>query len=277
MGPVRKPWIAVSAAALAGSMLLWAKQPEPIPGVPGVRRPEPEEQARELLQAADANLPKFVRVQVEFIELPHEALTELLYMNNPEEADAGAMRELVQEAIQKGEASVLETLVCTARSGEKALVEAVDEVIYPTEYEPFQVPSEVKVAVGDKEQSPDLPALERLVAPPTPTSFETRNVGGTLEIEPTIGANGKIIDLRLAPDLTWHTGESVWLERRDSLGNVTKVQMPNFYTIRMVTALTCLNGQYLMPAVVSPKGDAGASDRGRKVMIFVKCNVLTVK
>jgi len=116
--------------------------------------------------------------------------------------------------------------------------------------------------------------------PPTicdPTAFETRNVGSTLEIEPTLGEDGKTIDLRLNPELIWSTGDNVWQEGKDSLGNTFKKSVPNFYVIRLHTALTCISGQYAFVSALSPKNSKGDTDMTRMVMVFVKCDVLTVK
>ena len=275
---MKKAVFATSAALVAFSVLVWAKQSNPHPLVPMQEESGPEEQGREMLRAAaNANLPKQVLVQVEFIELPHETLTELLYMKRPGVADSGMLRDTVQSLVKEEEAAVLETMVCIARSGEKSLVESIAETIYPTEYEPPALPESVTVSGDGKEVSPDLPALERLVSPPTPTSFETRNVGSTLEFEPTIGANDKIVDLRIAPNLVWYTGRSEWLRRKDSLGNEISFEMPQIYNIRLTTALTCLDGQYNMVAVASPKDARGITDPSRKVMIFVKCDIVVVK
>jgi len=225
-----------------------------------------------------SEIPTMARVQVEFVELSHEKLTELLFMSDPPGGDATELRKQLQELVKKGEAKVIETLVCTARSGEKALSESANEFIYPTEYEPPEIPNTVSIPEKDKGLTPEeLKLLRILRTPPTPTSFETRNLGGTLEIEPTFDDDGKVIDLRFVPELVWHTGETVWIEEKDSEGNVSKIQMPKFYTMRLSTALTCREGQYVMAAVQSPKDAAGTTDFSRKVMIFVKCDILAVK
>jgi len=224
-----------------------------------------------------AELPKMARVQVEFVELSHEKLTDLLFMADPTGADATDLRKQLQELVKKGEAKVMETMVCTARSGEKALTEAINEFIYPTEYEPPELPNTVSIPDKDTGLTPDeVKLLKMLRTPATPTSFETRNLGGTLEIEPTFDAEGKVIDLRFAPELVWHTGESVWVETKDSEGNVSKIQMPKIYCMRLTTALTCREGKYVMAAVQSPKDAEGTTDFTRKVMIFVKCDIMDV-
>ena len=53
--------------------------------------------------------------------------------------------------------------------------------------------------------------------------------------------------------------------------------MKRNWLIRLNTALTCISGQYVFAAAISPKDDKGNTDRTRKVMVFVKCDVLAVK
>lgn len=154
-----------------------------------------------------------------------------------------------------------------ARSGQKSSAESVQEFMYPTEYEP---PTNAKAPNGGN-QVPDFP-----VTPGNPTAFDIKHVGSTLEIEPTIGEDDKIIDLRFLPELVWHTGDRVWQERKDELGNVSKMSMPDFYKVSINTSMTTISGQYVMLGVVSPKNEAGEVDHERKVMIFVKCKVLSV-
>jgi hypothetical protein len=77
--------------------------------------------------------------------------------------------------------------------------------------------------------------------------------------------------------MVWHTGETVWVERKDSLGNSIKIQMPKIYSMRIATAVTCKEGQYVLAAVQSPKDAEGTTDLSRKIMVFVKCDILVVK
>jgi len=211
--------------------------------------------------------PKMVRVQVEFIEMAHKDLTRLMMEENSGTADATTLRMKVQTMVDGDKAEILDTQIITARSGQKSTAESIHETFYPTEYEP---PTMSKDPNGDKSVS-DFP-----VTPGNPTAFETRNVGSTLEFEPTIGEDNKLIDLRFLPELIWHTGDRVWNESKDELGNVTKVTMPDFYKLGVNTSITCIDGQYVMVGVVSPKDQEGEVDPERKVLVFVKCNVLSV-
>ncbi|QTN30949.1 hypothetical protein HZ994_00935 [Akkermansiaceae bacterium] len=224
---------------------------------------------KEMLDPFDpaVDAPKMVRVQMEFIEMAHKDLTRLMMQERSDKADATALRMKLQEMVDGQKASVLDTQIVMARSGQKATVESISEFMYPTEYKPPALPKSQEGEV----KGTDFPAISE-----HPTAFETKNLGSSLEIEPTIGENDEIIDLRFLPELTWHTGETVWQERKDGHGNITKVSMPDFYKLSINTSLTCISGQYVMVGVASPKNGAGKIDLERKVMILVKCDVLSV-
>ena len=92
------------------------------------------------------------------------------------------------------------------------------------------------------------------VTPATPTGFETRNTGVTLEIEPTIGENNYSIDLRFAPELVEfegfiNYGSPIQTLGTDILGNPisititeNRIEMPVFATRRVTTGLTIYDG-----------------------------------
>jgi general secretion pathway protein D len=74
----------------------------------------------------------------------------------------------------------------TTKSGQRATIQIVREFRYPTEYD---LPSVT--------QTPG--SIFTPATPTTPTSFETKPVGITLEVEPTVGPDGYTIDLILSP------------------------------------------------------------------------------
>lgn len=224
------------------------------------------------------NEPFFVQVQVEFVELSHKKMTELLFLSKPESSDATGLRKQLSEMVKSDEAKVLETMMVVARSGEKAVSEGIKEFIYPTEYEPAEIPNEVDLPEKEGGLSPeDVKLLWMLRTPATPTAFETRNLGSTLEIEPTVGDSGRVIDLRFAPEIVWHTGNTIWNKTTDGAGNESTIEMPLIYKLAVNTAITCIDGQYTLVAALSPKDQTGEMDFTRKVMVFVKCNVMKVR
>ena len=92
------------------------------------------------------------------------------------------------------------------------------------------------------------------MTPATPTAFETRNTGVTLEIQPTIGANDYVIDLRFAPEIVEfegfvNYGSPITSPSTDAIGNsisVTitenRIEMPVFASRRVNTGLTIYDG-----------------------------------
>lgn len=218
------------------------------------------------------NLPKQIRVQVEFIDVSHEQLTELLFGEKVSENDT-EMRKQVAALIKDGKASILETMLCTARSGQKATSESIEEYIYPTEYEPAELPATVEID-GKQDTGEAQQKRRDFATGPTPTAFETKNLGSTLEIEPMLSEDDKIIDLRFLPEIVYHVGNEVWAEWKGQHGN-SPIQMPKFYKVSVNTGVTLADGKPMLVAAVSPKDEKGLPDFTRKLMVFVKADVIT--
>lgn len=214
--------------------------------------------------------PRILRVHVEFIEMPHETLTKLMQPVR-EGADDTKLRAEVGELVAKGEASIIETSVGMSRSGQRSNFESVREFMYPTEYMEVGAAEEKEVekGAGGEVQSDHRGA--RIIG----TAFETRNLGTTVEVEPTLGENNKIVDMRLTPEITYHVVNETWTEWKDSKGDAS-VKLPAIYTLRVNTATTLEVGKPQMIAALSPKGENGVTDQKRKVMVFLRCDVLTV-
>ena len=217
--------------------------------------------------AADA---RQIRVMVEFIEVTHERFTELMFGDKPAANDT-ELRKRLAELIKDGKASIMETMLSTVQDGQKATTSSAEEFIYPTEYEPAELPIEAPAKEGE---APKI-VSERILdaVGPTPTAFETRNLGSTLEIHPTASADGKSIGLRIVPEIVHHTGNTVWAEWKGKHGN-SPIQMPQFYTLRFNTAVTVVGGRHTLLAALSPKDEKGFTDSSRKIMVFVKADVV---
>jgi general secretion pathway protein D len=82
----------------------------------------------------------------------------------------------------------------TVTSGRKATINITRKFPYPNAYSPPTV------------VPPTAPGQIQPANPATPTSFETRNVGVQLEVEPTVGPDGYTIDLSLSPQITEFQG-----------------------------------------------------------------------
>lgn len=140
------------------------------------------------------------------------------------------------------------------KSGQKASIEIVREFIYPTEYDPPQIPtnvggSRVRTFInGILQPAPPTPPIP--VTPTTPTAFETRRVGMVLEVEPQISEDGKTVDLLVTPDFTEflgfvNYGSPIFQVSPTSRAELTPniITQPIFTTKKIVTGVKVYDGQ----------------------------------
>lgn len=219
-------------------------------------------------EQAEANLPRQVRVQVEYIEMSLEQMSSLMSEPVASKGDV-ALRGRISELVKGGKAKVIENQMIVCRSGEKATAESVREFIYPTEYEPPELPETVKFEKGSEKQVQS----KEISTGPTPTAFETRNLGTTLEVEPTFGETNAFIEIRVSPEIVYHVKNDVWAEWKDKHGEAN-IMMPVFYTLRLNTAVTAANGKPCLLGALSPKDDHGVTDTSRKLFVFVRADVI---
>jgi len=166
----------------------------------------------------------------------------------------GEVKMIMRGLSQKKGTDLMTAPSVTAKSGQKATIEIVREFIYPTEYEPPELPNSVGQSSGLSLTGAGSTGGSFPVTPATPTAFETRNTGVTLEIEPTIGENDFVIDLRFVPEIVEfegfiNYGSPIQSNGTDVLGNsiVTvitenRIEMPVFSARRVNTALTIYDG-----------------------------------
>lgn len=109
---------------------------------------------------------------------------------------------------QKKGVDLLSAPRVTTKSGNRAVIEIIREFRYATEFQAPQIPQ----TFGNQGNVNLVPGLAQQnnnsfpVTPTTPTAFETRNVGVTLEVEPVIGPDGYSIDMQLAPQVVEFEG-----------------------------------------------------------------------
>ncbi len=94
----------------------------------------------------------------------------------------------------------------TTKSGHKAVVRVVREFPYPTEFNPPEPPPPNTTNGNSGGSTLGQVTTGGLVTPTTPTAFETRNIGVTLEVEPVVGPDGYTIDLNLSPEVVEFDG-----------------------------------------------------------------------
>jgi general secretion pathway protein D len=112
--------------------------------------------------------------------------------------------QLVIRALnQKKGVDLLSAPRITTKSGQRAVIEIVREFRYPTRFTEPKVPD---ISGRGSSNSTSTTIALPVVGPSTPTDFETRNTGVTLEVEPVVGPDGITIDLNLVPQVVEFEG-----------------------------------------------------------------------
>jgi general secretion pathway protein D len=93
----------------------------------------------------------------------------------------------------------------TTKSGNKATIKIIREFPYPSEFDPPQVPQNNNNQIGGGNTG-GIQMIGGMVSPATPTAFEKRDVGVSLEVEPQVGADNYTIDLSLSPEVVEFDG-----------------------------------------------------------------------
>ncbi len=101
--------------------------------------------------------------------------------------DQANLQVLMRGLNQSKATDVLAKPAIVTRSGQSSSITIAREFIYPTEYEPPELPN----TVGDGNSSP--------VTPATPSAFETKTVGINLEVLPVVAANKSFVTVTLNP------------------------------------------------------------------------------
>jgi Bacterial type II and III secretion system protein len=215
-----------------------------------------------------AEMEKQMQIQIEWIELDAAEATKLLMPTDTvkpklyHSSNAGLLREALQEKIDKNDATLVESTMVTARSGQRARVESIHEFIYPTEY-----------STGEIVHPTDTSSLQ---VSPQAMAFETRNVGITLEVDPILGLDERTIDLNIAPELVYLAGMPSWGAHKSD-GVKIDVKMPSFYTVKISTQVSAIAGEYVLVAVQTPRDlTTGQAAPDRRLLVFAKVDLTVI-
>ena len=134
---------------------------------------------------------------------------------------------------QKKGIDVLSAPKVTTKSGSSATVEVIREFRYPAEYDPPQIPQETGSG-------------ETPITPATPTSFDMKPIGVSLEVEPTVGSDNYTIDLRLVPQVTEFEGFINYgspILNRGLIVTENVINYPVFSERKVETSVSIYDGQ----------------------------------
>lgn len=133
------------------------------------------------------------------------------------------------------------------KPGQIASIEQVREFIYPTEYDPPEIPNQIGGGIGDG-------AVEVFpVTPATPTAFETRSLGKIIEVEPTVSSDNLAVNLNVTADFsdfigfinygTPILGGGATTNGQRVVVTENEILMPVFDVVRETTNVTVWDGQ----------------------------------
>lgn len=216
--------------------------------------------------------PRSLSARYEVFSLSRADAAKLMRTNPADDKLYEIMVKMVDEETAAQE--VFSVVRC--QSGQKVSSEAISEMIYPTQWEPAELPNTVGLQItpppsGKETTSPPVPntaalknaprldQLPSIMTPATATTFETRNVGINLEIEAVQQPSG-LIDLRIAPEHVHFVRRNLWGQ------GVSAVEMPEFETQRLSLATILRPGSpHLLGTLNPPASSEIHADPKRQV------------
>lgn len=199
-------------------------------------------------------LPSQIEIDASFVAFPLKDIETAAR----KQARAAPTTQQVMELWMAGKGRLVGTQKVVTRSGVNAQMQGVDEVIYPTEFESTQPQYTTK----------EPPAL----SPVVPGSFETREAGMIFNVTPTVGPDGRTIDLVMAPELCelaeWDKVTSAVTTKEGASDSLTLLQ-PRFHTVRTTTTVVLNTGETVVT------GGTGNRKGDEYIYLFVTPTILT--
>jgi hypothetical protein len=210
-----------------------------------------------------------VQFTVHWVEIPHTSLTALLAEGR---GDAEIFKT-VRGWVKTGQARMVNTAMLQAKAGERAIVESIGEVSYPTEYSPPGLPH-------SKEHQEKLQRRMEgwaKVFPYFPMfpggwtgEFETRNVGETLQVDFPDGTDAAKGAWNM--ELLTRANDIVISEYRGVNDDVKPFAFPSFNSLDVGGATP--SSQWQLTSVVTPQTAVGEPDPTKKILVFARTEVL---
>lgn len=234
--------------------------------------------------AQEAEAPKLIQVVYEVFSLSEAEAAQ-------SQRDSQTDRELYARMVtglEKGEVKQEKLLAIRSLAGQKATVDHVSEFIFPTEFEPPELPNQIGgffESSKDDEKMSDLAGdLAKLrkgagwhegnfpVTPATPSAFTTSKLGDSLEVEAALGAEVGFVSLRFAATHLSLKGADLWGQ------GLSEANMPRFEEQKLQSSLSLKGGEPSLLGTVSPSPSTRKEDKESRVWFaFVTASVVEVK
>lgn len=159
-------------------------------------------------------------------------------------------------------------IVTRTKSNERTVVTCGTDYQHPTEFAPPTPPADpgdkrFDETRGARATSPrDVPSGSFPSNPTTPSAFSTTRLGDSLEIEPTLSPDGKVVDLSLS------VSHSIFVRREKWGHGLAEVEQPQFESQKLNTNVTASIGSpRLIGTLNLPSGD-GLATRAEQIIWF---------
>lgn len=182
--------------------------------------------------------------------------------------------EKLQALIHDKQARFEHLVAIQTKSGQRAMIEEIHELIYPTEFSPparahtTETTKRTGTAQGTETTTVTAEIASSEILPGVATTFEKRNVGVSVEVEPVIGPDGVTIDLSHAISAIAHLGNL-------NPGPIATPfpPLPLFESRKVTSAQTVFIGRHMLVGTFNPPDNDGVNERaddGRTWLLFVR-------
>lgn len=198
----------------------------------------------------------------EWIEVDLDILPSLLAKHGGN-FDGKPLFEEITALLEAGKAERREVVYGRADFSTRMKIESIDELTYPTEYDPPEIPNVVTIQNATSDLVPRTAA--------TPTAFETRNVGVTVEADPVLTETG-LIHLQIsAEEVEFHGRDYQVDPKSPDAETVRGVWMPKFYTMKVTTSIHVKVDGTALVGTFKPSAPEKA---GRRFLLFVHAKMI---
>ena len=205
--------------------------------------------------------PAILSVTEETFSLPIADAGHLLH-----DVPSDALRYArLRELLASSKARLERLTVLRTKSGQRAVAESIDELRYGTEFRRRQTPDLTNPPDKADKTAPKTPPPPANAAETSlvPVTFETRNVGDTLELEPILGPDGITIDVNLVPQSVRYVGDH-------ADGGPYPLKTPIFETSKITTSISVRDGQPFFLGTLNPPFANGLAREQKEQRVWLE-------
>ena len=195
----------------------------------------------------------------ETFSLPIAEADQLLH-----EVSSDALRYArLREMLASGKARLERLTVLRTTTGQRAVAESMNELRYGSEFRVGETPSGANA--GEKSDKPASQAVQPAGAvekPVQPITYETRNVGDTLELEPVLAPDEVTITLNIVPQSVRYVGDY-------ADNGLYPGKTPIFETSKITTSVTVRDGQPYFLGTLNPPFANGLAHEQKEQRVWL--------